>query len=37
MKFIVHTDGGSRSNPGPAAIGVVISNEKSQVLKEFGE
>jgi len=23
-KFIVHTDGGSRGNPGPAAIGVVI-------------
>lgn len=37
MKFIVHTDGGSRSNPGPAAIGVVISNEKGQVLKKFGE
>lgn len=37
MKFIIHTDGGSRSNPGPAAIGVVISNEKGQVLKKFGE
>lgn len=36
-KFIVHTDGGSRSNPGPAAIGIVISNEKGQVLKRFGE
>jgi ribonuclease HI len=36
-KFIVHTDGGSRSNPGPAAIGIVISNEKRQKLKEFGE
>ncbi len=37
QKFIVHTDGGSRSNPGPAALGVVISNEKGQKLKEFGE
>ena len=37
MKFIVHTDGGSRSNPGPAAAGIVISNEKGQKLKEFGE
>ncbi len=36
-KFIVHTDGGSRGNPGPAAIGVVICNEKDQVLKEYGE
>lgn len=35
--FIVHTDGGSRSNPGPAAIGIVIANEKGQKLKEFGE
>ena len=23
-KFIIHTDGGARGNPGPAAIGVVI-------------
>lgn len=37
QKFIVHTDGGSRSNPGPAAIGAVISNERGQVLKKFGE
>ncbi|MGB9763249.1 MAG: ribonuclease HI family protein [Minisyncoccia bacterium] len=27
----IYTDGGSRGNPGPAAIGVVISN------KEYGE
>jgi len=24
MKIIVHTDGGARGNPGPAAVGVVI-------------
>lgn len=24
LKFLIHTDGGSRGNPGPAAIGVVI-------------
>ena len=30
-KVIVHTDGGSRGNPGPAAIGVVIGG------KEYGE
>ncbi|MBI5613311.1 ribonuclease HI family protein [Candidatus Gottesmanbacteria bacterium] len=28
MKFIVHTDGGSRGNPGEAAIGVVIERSK---------
>lgn len=26
-KWIVHTDGGARGNPGPAAIGVVIEKE----------
>lgn len=36
-KFIVHTDGGARGNPGPAAIGVVIANEKGHTLKEYGE
>jgi len=25
MKLIIHTDGGSRGNPGPSAIGVTIS------------
>ena len=28
-KYIIHTDGGSRGNPGPAAIGVVIDQESS--------
>lgn len=31
-KLIIHTDGGSRGNPGPSGIGVVITNEKSDVL-----
>ncbi len=26
--YIIHTDGGSRGNPGPAAIGVVIDEKK---------
>ncbi len=36
LKFTIHTDGGSRGNPGPAAIGVVI---KGQVMgaSEYGE
>ncbi|MCX6737334.1 MAG: ribonuclease HI family protein [Candidatus Parcubacteria bacterium] len=32
---IVHTDGGARGNPGPAAIGVVIEMGVSK--KEYGE
>jgi len=37
MKLIIYTDGGSRGNPGPAAIGVVITNQKSEPIKKFGE
>src|SRR5574341_1068455 len=47
MKFIVHTDGGARGNPGPAAVGVVIEklknenlkmkNEERELLVEFGK
>src|SRR3989344_1434408 len=37
QKLIVYTDGGSRGNPGQAAIGVVISDEKGSVIKEYGE
>jgi ribonuclease HI len=35
-KIIVHTDGGSRGNPGAAAIGIVIESNGS-VLTEIGE
>ncbi len=34
-KLIIHTDGGARGNPGPAAIGVVIQ-EDGTVLDVFG-
>jgi ribonuclease HI len=27
-KFIVHTDGGSRGNPGPSGIGIVINDKE---------
>ncbi|MCH8741654.1 ribonuclease HI family protein [Patescibacteria group bacterium] len=36
-KILIYTDGGSRSNPGPAAIGIVFCNEKGQKIKEFSE
>lgn len=36
-RIILHTDGASRGNPGPAAIGVVISNEHGNELEAFGE
>jgi ribonuclease HI len=37
MKFIIYTDGGSRGNPGPSAIGVVICNEKGEPIKKYSE
>jgi len=34
-KIVVHIDGGSRGNPGPAAFGVVIKIDND--IKEYGE
>ena len=36
-KIIIYTDGGSRGNPGAAAIGVVFCNEKKQCFKRYSE
>jgi len=36
-KIIIYTDGGSRGNPGRAAIGVVFCNEKGHVCKKYSE
>ena len=36
-KIIIYTDGGSRGNPGKAAVGVVFCNELGQVIQKFGE
>lgn len=36
-KVIVFTDGGSRGNPGPSAIGVVLADEKGRILKKYGQ
>ncbi|HET9182163.1 MAG TPA: ribonuclease HI family protein [Candidatus Angelobacter sp.] len=37
VAMIANTDGGARGNPGPAAFGVVIRNEKGEVLAELSE
>ena len=37
MKLSIYTDGGARGNPGPAAIGIVIKNEKGEVIKEVAK
>lgn len=36
-KFFVHTDGGARGNPGPAAIGVVLYDEHKKPVVEYKE
>lgn len=36
MKLITYTDGGSRNNPGPSALGVYITDAHGKVLKEHG-
>lgn len=36
-KIIIYTDGGSRGNPGPSAIGFVFYNEKNQIIKSYSE
>lgn len=37
MKYRVHTDGGSRGNPGPAAVGIVIEDENDTNVWQYGE
>jgi len=34
MRYIVHTDGAARGNPGPAAVGVVIQDDSGRVIYE---
>jgi len=36
-KIIIYTDGGSRGNPGPAAVGFLFCNERGQVVKKYSE
>jgi ribonuclease HI len=37
LKLTVHVDGGARGNPGPAAIGVVVSDSGGEVVDEVAE
>lgn len=37
MKVVVHVDGGSRGNPGPAAAASVVSSTDGEVLDEASE
>lgn len=35
--LVVHVDGGARGNPGPAAIGVVVTDQDGEVIDEMAE
>lgn len=35
-KLTINTDGGSRGNPGPAAIGAVIKDDSNKTIHQFG-
>jgi ribonuclease HI len=37
VRLLVHVDGGARGNPGPAAIGAVVSTPTGEVLDEAAE
>src|SRR2546427_13236244 len=37
MKAKLHTDGGARGNPGPAGIGVVLTDERGEVIGELAQ
>lgn len=36
-KLIIYTDGGSRGNPGPAALGVVFADSEERVIKRYSK
>ena len=37
LNLNIHTDGGSRGNPGPAAVGVVIKESSGKLIHQFGQ
>ncbi len=37
QKVVIYADGGSRGNPGPAAVGVVVCDAKGEAVKKYGE
>jgi len=36
-EIVIYTDGGSRGNPGPAAIGGIIKDSQGKTIHKFGE
>ena len=36
-KVVIHIDGGSRGNPGPAAFGIVFSDSSGETIKNYAD
>jgi ribonuclease HI len=36
-KLLIYTDGGSRNNPGDAAIGVLVTDQEGDIIYKHGE
>ena len=36
-KIVIYIDGGARGNPGPAAAGMVLCNEKGEAFKQYSQ
>jgi ribonuclease HI len=36
-KIIIYTDGGSKGNPGPSGVGVVVMDEKGYIIKKYSQ
>lgn len=36
-KIIIFIDGGSKNNPGPAALGAIFCNEKGEIFKKYSQ
>jgi ribonuclease HI len=37
VRLVLHVDGGARGNPGPAAIGVVVSTPEGETVQQLSE
>lgn len=37
MTLNIFTDGGSRGNPGPAAVGIIVKDASNKILHSFGQ
>ena len=36
-KLVLHVDGGARGNPGPAAIGIVLTDPEGEIVASVGD